>query len=168
MLRRIITTTKMDDLASMGFTAFGKSKPTPPIHSSPNPTTLPPRPQFQQNQNQNQGRGRGRGRGHNHRGNFRGGPQRSFHTNQRGGSHGRHHHPYPPRTDRETPTEQYHSPSFGEGLYKPSMNENPWSSLLQTQGTTSTTNNTNTWQLDQEERAEDGGGWNKDEINLDD
>ncbi|KAF3312517.1 hypothetical protein TWF173_007127 [Orbilia oligospora] len=91
------------------------------------------------------GGGGGGGQGHQgHQG--QGGPhRRNFHTNpqfQRGGRGGRHHHPYPNRQSHDnhqqrqdfttsSSTPSYRSKEFGEGLYKPSMNEDPWAPLTQ-------------------------------------
>ncbi|KAF3284321.1 hypothetical protein TWF970_011539 [Orbilia oligospora] len=101
------------------------------------------------NFNNRGGRGGG-GQGHQgHQGHQgQGGPhRRNFHTNpqfQRGGRGGRHHHPYPHRQSHDnhnhqqrqdfttsSSTPSYRSKEFGEGLYKPSMNEDPWAPLTQ-------------------------------------
>ncbi|KAF3113891.1 hypothetical protein TWF706_009253 [Orbilia oligospora] len=169
------------------------------------------------NFNNRGGRGGG-GQGHQgyqgHQG--QGGPhRRNFHTNpqfQRGGRGGRHHHPYPHRqshdnhhhqqkqdftTSSSSSTPSYRSKQFGEGLYKPSMNEDPWALLTQNKqsqsqpqshqqsktptttpndvwmGQTATATSSNiddktSWYDKPEDKAADGGGWNADEIDLGD
>ncbi|KAK6515738.1 hypothetical protein TWF281_004328 [Arthrobotrys megalospora] len=161
------------------------------------------------------GGGGGGGRGNwNYRGNFDsrgggrggGGPhRRGFHSNsphQRGGRGGRHHHPYPHRQSHNqgdhqhqhhqqerdfstSNTPAYRSKDFGEGLYKPSMNDDPWAPLIknkqpqqQQQGDVSTAaagtgdvwmeENKSTRYDKPEDKAADGGGWNADEIDLGD
>ncbi|KAK6342525.1 hypothetical protein TWF718_007929 [Orbilia javanica] len=154
--------------------------------------------------------GRGGGGGGGYGG---GGPhRRGFHSGsqqyQRGGRGGRHHHPYPHRQSHDshhhqqghqerefsnTATPSYRSKEFGEGLYKPSMNEDPWAPLLQKQqsqkniqqstnttpgdiwmGQTSSTSgdyqeqDKSNWYDKPEDKAADGGGWNADEIDLGD
>ncbi|KAK6527794.1 hypothetical protein TWF694_004774 [Orbilia ellipsospora] len=227
-----------DDLSSLGFTSFGKTKTSHssmPMHANPTPLpqSLPPRPPQGQHQQQqppfHRGGGGGGGGGYRgnrggHRGGFDnnrgGGPHRSrgFHSNSnfnsRGGGRGRgggggrgggrghhHHHPYShPSSDNQqqrsfgTSTPQvaaYHSKEFGEGLYKPSMNEDPWQELRSADNNTSPTPTTtesasagvgagdvwlgentevdkSNWYDKPEDKAADGGGWNEDEIDLDD
>ncbi|KAK6518584.1 hypothetical protein TWF506_005718 [Arthrobotrys conoides] len=193
------------DLSSMGFTSFGKPPKhhqISPIHANPTPfppsSSLPPRPP------QNQPH---RGRGNHRVGNFntRGGPhRRNFHSNQSsrggGGRGNRHHHPYPqhnhPNNNQQqqqdfttTSTPAYRSKQFGEGLYKPSMIEDPWAVLTKKSqssqslpavaaattgdiwmGGQNTEHNEDksNWYDKPEDKAADGGGWNADEIDLGD
>ncbi|KAF3927894.1 hypothetical protein ABW20_dc0105691 [Dactylellina cionopaga] len=94
-----------------------------------------------------------------------------------------------PFNTNQTPT--YRSKIFGEGFYKPSMVEDPWRELSGKTGTGENTYNAATvaaatsgvgdvwlgenspvdksnWHDKEEDKAPDGGGWNADEIDLDD
>ncbi|KAF3931251.1 hypothetical protein ABW19_dt0203179 [Dactylella cylindrospora] len=194
------------------------AKPPPPNpQSQPQSQSQPP---YQQNFNPRGGGGGGGGRGGQ---NFRnrGGPHRSrgFHSQSRGGNFGRggggrggrggfhHHHPYshPPQNQqqqqRDFSTSQhsqsavpsYKSSMFGEGLYKPSMDEDPWKEWGdKPEGVVSgnissavaggsaagaagdiwmgsdTADDKSKWYDKEEDKAADGGGWNADEIDLGD
>ncbi|EWC46110.1 hypothetical protein DRE_04684 [Drechslerella stenobrocha 248] len=206
------------DLASMGFTAFGKtpkSHSTLPMHANPTPlpSSLPARPPQQQPHGQQSSNSNHRPRD-GHRGNFdnQGGPYRprGFHCgggnsrggNNRGRGRGRGRggfHPYQHQqqhhggdrgsSHHQTPlAPAYTSPIFGEGLYKPSMNEDPWQRVGPTASNTAATASSSTavaatpdvwlgsntpvdksaWHDKEEDKAADGGGWNADEIDLDD
>ncbi|KAF3928521.1 hypothetical protein ABW21_db0202876 [Orbilia brochopaga] len=189
-----------DDLSSLGFTSFGKtpkSHRAPPMHANPTPLSsinpsLPQKPlpsQQQQFQHSPNYRGRGGHRGGHGGFDNRGGPHRRGFNNNRGrgrGGRGHHHHPYgnapPQNRDFSTSGPQvapYRSAVFGEGLYKPSMNEDPWEKLQvdATSGATATPDvwlggnepvDKSNWYDKEEDKAADGGGWNADEINLDD
>ncbi|EPS44440.1 hypothetical protein H072_1575 [Dactylellina haptotyla CBS 200.50] len=182
--------------------------PKPPSHQSL------PNQQHHQQQPFHRGRGGGGGGGFNrgnHRGGFdssRGGPHRprGFHSRGgRGGGRGgrggggHHHHPYshPPadgghqqhrpfNTSSAPQGPVYQSKMFGQGLYKPSMNEDPWKELRKNASpdpsgagdpTAMATGDvwlgeeaedTSNWHDKPEDKATDGGGWNADEIDLDD
>ncbi|KAF3917678.1 hypothetical protein AA313_de0208793 [Arthrobotrys entomopaga] len=237
---RFATMADDDDLSSLGFTSFGKTKTSHssmPIHANPTPLpqSLPPQHQnshHHQQQHFHRGGGGGGGYRGNNRGNYRGGfdnnnrgggggPHRSrgFHSNPnsnfnsrgggggrgrgggggRGGRGGHHHHPYHQQQQQQQQRQfstsvpqvaAYHSKLFGEGLYKPSMNEDPWRELRGNNNTTATTESKSggpaaavagdvwlgenteqdksNWYDKPEDKAADGGGWNEDEIDLDD
>ncbi|KAK6355452.1 hypothetical protein TWF696_004549 [Orbilia brochopaga] len=210
-LRTAMADEDLSSLGFTSFGKTAKSHRAPPMHANPTPlpqmasSSLPQRPpptqhhhhQQQQQQFQHSPNYGGRGGGYRggYRGGFdnRGGPHRRGFNNNRGrgrGGRGHHHHPYanPPQQFREfsgtagPQAPPYRSAVFGEGLYKNSMNEDPWERLqVDAAGGDAAASSApdvwlganepvdkSAWYDKPEDRAADGGGWNADEIDLGD